>query len=127
MQQTKRPGRAKRVKIEEPKEVLSVDEVLEREDVRKFEEKKAPYGEDVEVEIYNIEEPGAPINVVYGPANNLYKKTFLHGGKYKIPKEIIKWLESRQVPLYKWRPDGTGAMQKTLIGYKQRFSCKGIF
>lgn len=113
--------------MKEVKKNLSIDEVAEREDKHAFEAKKAAVNDDVEVEVYNIEEPGAPIAVVHGPANNLFKKKFLHGGKYTLPRKIVKFIESRQRPIYKWKPDGSGIMQKQIIGYEQRFSCKQVF
>lgn len=126
-----RPGPKPKAKIAsemlEQESFKTEDEVLEREDRHAFEEKKTQGNDDIEVEIYNIEEPGAPIKVCVGPAHKLFKKTFLHGGKYKIPRDIVKIIESRKTPMYKWMPDGTGSMQKQLMGYTQRFSCKQVF
>lgn len=103
--------------------VKTVDEVLEQQDRAKFERKK----EELEyVEFYNIEEPGHPITFSYGPAKRTKKYTLLHGGKYELPKEIINHLESRQTPMYDYRPDGNGRMTKYLKGYQSRFQCRTV-
>lgn len=83
--------------------------------------------EEVEIEFYNLEEPGMMNKFPYGTTKNFKKYTLLHGGRYKLPRKVIKHLESRQTPIWKWMPDGTGAMGKQLIGYKPRFQCRQIF
>lgn len=103
--------------------VKTVDQVLEQHDRAKFDKKK----EETEmVEFYNIEEPGHPITFSYGQAKRAKKYTLLHGGKYELPKEIINHLESRQTPMYDYRPNGTGKMVKMLTGYKSRFQCRTV-
>lgn len=110
-----------------PKKVLTEDEVLEREDRHEFEEKRSSDLEEIEVEFFNLEHQGLAQPFCMKEKGFEFKKTLLHGGKYKLPRKVIRWIESRQTPIYKWNLSGNGQMQKQLTGYTQRFSCKQVF
>jgi hypothetical protein len=75
----------------------------------------------VEYEFYNLEEPGMRIKFPYGSKGRMHNFEFWHGAKYTVPRFIARHLESKGAPLWKWVPDGTGAMHKELIGKNPRF------
>jgi len=83
--------------------------------------------EIVEYEFYNLEEPGVPHTFSYGNTRNKHTFEFLHGGKYKIPRFIARHVESRSEPIWKYRPDGHGSIQKQEIGRKPRFRMSQTF
>jgi hypothetical protein len=80
-----------------------------------------------EFEFMNIEEPGLSHRFPYGNAKQSHNFTLFHGGKYKLPRFIAQWIESRTTPIWDWRPDGTGGMEKKLIGQKPRFQMRQVF
>jgi hypothetical protein len=75
----------------------------------------------VEYEFYNLEEPGLTHKFSYGDTNNSHTFEFWHGGKYKLPRFVAHFLESKGTPIWDWRPDGSGRMNKKLVGKKPRF------
>jgi len=83
--------------------------------------------EEIMIEFFNLEEPGVPVKFAFGPANKPHTHTLLHGGKYKLKREVVNHVESRQTPMWGYKPDGRGVMQKNLEGYKSRFQCRQIF
>jgi len=80
-----------------------------------------------EFEFYNLEEPGLCQRFPYGNAKYSHNFTLFHGGKYKLPRFIAQWIESRTKPLWDWRPDGSGGMTKKLIGQDPRFQMRQSF
>ena len=93
----------------------------------KKERHKEWLNEDVSVEFFNLEEPGVPLSFSYGPTKNIEKHTLLHGGKYRLRRQIVQHIESRQTPIWGYKPDGKGIMTKNLEGYKSRFQCRQVF
>ncbi len=91
------------------------------------ERKKEWLKEKITFEFFNLEEAGAPLPFSYGPADNIKKYYLLHGGKYTYPREIVQHIESRQTPLWGYKPNGKGQMVKNLEGYKSRFQCRQLF
>lgn len=89
--------------------------------------REAWLNETVYVEFMNLEEPGIPIKFTFGDTRKKENYTLLHGGKYRLPRKVVKHIESRQTPIWGYRPDGSGAMQKNLESYKSRFQCREIF
>ena len=83
--------------------------------------------EEIEVEFYNIEEPGMINKFPYGTTKDYKVYTLFHGGKYKLPRKVIKHLETRQTPIWKFAPDGMGSMIKQMMGWKPRFQCRQVF
>lgn len=83
--------------------------------------------EIVEYEFMNTEEPGLMLNFPYGSSRNKCIFKFLHGGKYKVPRHVARWIESRQTPIWRWSPDGRGNLTKTLDSYKPRFQMRQVF
>lgn len=83
--------------------------------------------EMITFEFFNLEEAGVPLKFAHGPTNNTVTYTLLHGGKYTYPRSLIRHLESRQTPIWGYKPNGDGQMEKTLKGYKSRFQCRQLF
>ena len=80
-----------------------------------------------EFEFMNIEEPGLVHRFPYGNAKNNHNFTLFHGGKYKLPRFIAQWVESRTKPIWDWRPDGIGGLTKKLIGQDPRFQMRQVY
>lgn len=80
-----------------------------------------------EYEFMNIEEPGLSHRFPYGNAKKNHTFTLFHGGKYKVPRFVAHWIESRTTPIWDWRPNGEGGMTKKLIGQKPRFQMRQVF
>lgn len=78
-------------------------------------------------EFQNLEEPGRMIQFSYGNANHRKTFTLFHGGKYHLPRHIARHLESLGTPIWEYRPDGNGKMQKQKTGYKSRFQMRETF
>lgn len=79
-----------------------------------------------EFEFYNLEQSGMSEKFPYGNTQKNVTFQFFHGGKYKLPRHVARHLENCQTPIWKWRPDGTGSMQKELTGYKPRFQMRQV-
>lgn len=91
------------------------------------EKEKQWLDEEVNVEFYNLEEPGLMQMFPYGTTKNFKKYTLMHGGKYVLPRRVINHIESRQTPIWKYHPNGDGGLAKKLTGYKPRFQCRQLF
>ena len=102
------------VEVESPKKVVS-----ERE--------KEWLEEEIEIEFHNLEEPGMMNKFPYGTTKNFKTYTLIPGGRYKLPRKVVQHIESRQTPMWKWMPDGMGAMAKKLVGMKPRFQCRQVY
>jgi hypothetical protein len=83
--------------------------------------------EVVEYEFYNTEEPGMSNSFPYGSTKKQHTFTFKHGEKYKVPRHVARWVESRSTPLYNWTPNGSGQMIKNRAGTKTRFQMKQVY
>ena len=91
------------------------------------EKEKAWLAEEVEIEFYNIEEPGVINKFSFGSTKDYTDFTLFHGAKYTLPRKVIKHIESRQTPIWSYEPDGHGRMAKKLTGWKPRFQCRQVF
>ncbi len=89
--------------------------------------KKKWLAEVLNVEFFNLEEPGVALKFVFGSARKPETFTLIHGGKYNLRREITQHVESRQTPIWGYKPNGEGQMEKTLKGYKSRFQCRQLF
>ncbi len=83
--------------------------------------------EEIEIEFYNLEEPGLMNKFPYGTTKNFKVYTLMHGGKYRLPRKVIQHIQSRQTPIWKYRPDGSGTLGKRLESMKPRFQCREVF
>ena len=79
-----------------------------------------------EFEFYNIEEPGLSLQFSYGPTTKPTKYKMWHGQKYKVPRKVAEHIETRQTPMWGYRPNGEGKMIKALIGWKSRFQMREV-
>lgn len=80
-----------------------------------------------EFEFYNLEEPGLVLRFPYGNTCNNHNFTLFHGGKYQLPRFIARHVESKGTPIWEWRPDGKGSLQKKQVGHKPRFRMSQVF
>lgn len=78
-------------------------------------------------DFYNLEEPGLMHEFSYGDARNNMRFTFLHGGRYRVPRFIAQHIDSRGCPIYNWRPDGSGSMRKEKTGMSSRFQMREVY
>lgn len=83
--------------------------------------------EMIQCEFSNLEEPGLSIKFVYGDTRNSKKIQLFHGGKYRVPRFIQRHIESKTTPIWAWRPDGQGGMQKSMTGSKSRFQMREVY
>ena len=93
----------------------------------KSEKEEAFLREVCEFEFMNIEEAGLSHRFPYGNAKRNHNFTLFHGGKYTLPRFIAQWIESRNTPIWDWRPNGEGGMTKKLIGNNSRFQMRQVF
>jgi hypothetical protein len=100
--------------------------VVEAEEKKEIMEKK-PVDEEVDIEFFNLENPGLYIKFVFGDTRKKKSYTLFHGGKYKLPRSVIKHLSTRQMPIWNYISDGTGHMQKNLMAYRSRFECRQVW
>lgn len=82
--------------------------------------------ERVTIQFYNIEEPGADGFFMYGACTDPKKIELKHGEIAELTRGDIRYIESRQTPIYAYKPDGHGKMRKTLMGWKPRFQCRQV-
>ena len=75
-------------------------------------------------EFINTEEAGLTHKFGYGSSTNYHTFEFWHGAVYKVPRFIARHIESCVTPIWAWRPDGTGRMNKQYIGTKPRFQMR---
>lgn len=95
---------------------------------KKFSEKEEKHlREMLTYEFMNIEEAGLMQKFVYGNASNKHTFIFMHGGKYKVPRFIARHIESRDTPIWGWRPNGSGGMEKILKGRNSRFQMREVY
>jgi len=80
-----------------------------------------------EYEFYNLEEPGLEHRFPYGNTRHQHTFTLFHGGKYRLPRFIARHLESKGTPIWEWRPNGKGGMEKKQVGVKPRFRMSQVF
>lgn len=95
---------------------------------RKYTEKEEKHlRELVSYEFMNLEEPGLMQKFTYGNATNKHTFVFMHGGKYRVPRFIARHVESKSTPMWGWKPNGSGQMEKTMKGQKSRFQMREVF
>lgn len=80
-----------------------------------------------EYEFQNIEEPGLSVRFPYGSTSRKVNFTMFHGAKYKIPRHVARHIESRSTPIWDFRPNAKGGMEKQRIGEKSRFQMRAVF
>lgn len=82
--------------------------------------------EKVTVQFYNIEEPGHEAFFCYGICTDPKSFTLQHGEVIELTRGDVRFIESRQVPIYAYKANGAGKMVKTLTGWKPRFQCRQV-
>lgn len=89
--------------------------------------------EKIMVQFYNIEQSGRKGYFVYGPSNNPTKIEIAHGEARELTRADVRYIESRQTPIYEYAEEignatlGTKTRRvKKLIGWRPRFQCREI-
>lgn len=109
-------------------EFLTSLPIITRDGRKMNSEKEEQYMRELcEFEFYNLEESGLAQRFAYGNTKKNHTFTFFHGGRYRIPRFIAQWVESCSTPIWDWRPNGTGQMEKRRIGERPRFQMRHIF
>ena len=72
-------------------------------------------------EFYNLEEPGLLVSFIYASGKFRCTIDLWPGKDYALPRFLAKHVENSSVPIFDWRPDGTGRMIKHYVGKKPRF------
>lgn len=78
-------------------------------------------------EFVNLEEPGQSVKFSYGSDKKMVSPYLMHGADYRMPRHLVRHIQSREMPIYKYLPDGQGGMSKQRIGYKSRFQMREKF
>lgn len=99
---------------------ICLDQKPTNEKEEKFLREEATY------EFYNLEQPGLSVKFPYGNTKYPVKITLFHGGRYVLPRHIAMHVESKGPPIYEWRPNGNGQMEKKLVGKKPRFQMRQV-
>lgn len=89
--------------------------------------------EKVSVQFYNIEQPGNGAHFVYGSVSCPTKIDLEHGEISELTRGEIRYIESRQTPIYEYQKDMGNVQRgkkakvtKHLIGWKPRFQCREV-
>lgn len=80
-----------------------------------------------EYEFVNIEEPGLMHKFPYGNSKNTHTFSLMHGAKYQLPRFVARHLESCSTPIWDWRPNGLGGLEKKYLGTKPRFQLRQVY
>lgn len=117
--------------------IAKLDQKMSPEDLQKLplpawckpksEKEEKWYRELGEYEFFNQEEPGMLVKFPYGSTKHKTDLMFMHGGKYIVPRFIAQHIENCTIPIWKWRPDGSGSMAKAQEGSKNRFQMRPVF
>lgn len=95
---------------------------------KKYTEKEEKHLREIGTyEFMNVEEPGLMITFAYGQHGNKHNFKLMHGGRYQLPRFIARHVESKAIPIWKWRPNGVGQMEKQLTGWKPRFQMREVY
>lgn len=90
--------------------------------------------EVVTIQFYNLEQPGKSDQVfIKGGVRNPDRLTLNHGEIRDLPRSWIRFIESRQEPIYQYSEEGGNATTgqkrkrvKNLVGWKPRFQCREV-
>lgn len=96
----------------------------------KMSEKEEKHLREVcDYEFYNLEDPTSGFMQKFTYGSTKQKETFVlfHGQKYKLPRFIARHIESRSVPIWRWKPDGNGLMRKEAAGVRTRFQMREVY
>ena len=81
----------------------------------------------VTYEFTNLEESGLMQTFSYGCTGNKMKFIFFDGTTYRLPRFLARHVDSRSTPTWRWRPNGSGSLQKEMTGRKSRFQMREVY
>jgi hypothetical protein len=89
--------------------------------------------EKATIQFYNIEQPGRSQSFCFGTCNNPERITLDHGEIRELSRAAIRFIESRQTPIYEYQKEGGDAttnkratIKKKIVGWKPRFQCREV-
>lgn len=95
---------------------------------RKYSEKEEKALREIRTyEFSNSESPGVMQSFAYGDTRNKMTFNLFHGGHYELPRFIARHIESCGTPIYKYKPNAFGQMEKEQTGNKHRFIMREVF
>lgn len=122
---------------EEPVSLISMDPATAARSIDEAVSQKTDeydfLSEKITIQFYNVEQPGRGQTFIYGPSNAPEKVELAHGEIKELPRSAVRFIESRQTPLYEYQKEGGDAtmgkkatLKKVLIGWKPRFQCREV-
>jgi len=82
--------------------------------------------EKVTIQFYNIEEPGAPGFFCFGLCTCPKTIELDHGEIAELNRGDVRYIESRQTPIYEYKSAPNGKMRKERTGWRPRYQCRQI-
>ena len=90
--------------------------------------------EIITIQFYNLEQPGkSEQTFITGPVGRPEKVTLAHGEIRDLSRAWVRFIESRQEPIYSYEEYAGDAAKgkkakrkKVLIGWKPRFQCREV-
>lgn len=118
---TTEPNAVSLINLDPAMAARSIDSIVaEANDERDWVDEKGTY------QFYNIEEPGTKAFFCFGKCTDPKKLELEHGQITELTRGDVRFIESRQTPIYGFKANGSGKMVKTLLGWKPRFQCRQV-
>jgi len=73
------------------------------------------------------DQPSNPLKVLLQTDMIDYNETLVPGRVYDLPNTIIKFLNDKGVPIWKWVDKANGEKETTISHYEPRFALQGVF
>lgn len=82
--------------------------------------------EKVVIQFYNLEQPGQEAFFCLGGCLCPKSITLQHGEVTTLTRGEVRFIESRQTPIWEYKANGTGKMKKERVGWKPRYQCRSV-
>jgi len=89
--------------------------------------------EKATIQFYNIEQVGRSAHFTFGPCNAPEQIDIDHGEIRELTRAAIRFIESRQTPIYEYQKEGGDAtsgrkatIKKQIVGWKPRYQCREV-
>ena len=83
--------------------------------------------EKVKIQFFNLDQPGNSQHFMCGLCTDPDDFTLEHGQVYDLTRAHVRFVETRQTPIYAYKKLPDGRLQKTLTGYQPRFQCRPVW
>lgn len=122
---------------EEPISLINLDPVAAARSIDAVVSQKTDeydfLSEKITIQFYNIENPGKSQYFCFGPVTDPERITLAHGEQADLTRGAVRFIESRQTPMYDYEREAGDAtnnkkkkVKKVLVGWKPRFQCREI-